>query len=66
MIDRLAAPDEDALVLPEGWARNVHPRRGGLPGDAAPPRPAARRSLAGLIERTRPSLVIADLTALTQ
>jgi hypothetical protein len=39
-------PDEDTLVIPAGWRRILHPRRGGVPGPAIRVDPGAVRRLA--------------------
>ncbi|HEY9330769.1 MAG TPA: DUF4132 domain-containing protein [Streptomyces sp.] len=47
--DPAALPDEDTFVLPAGWQRSLHPRRGGV---ARTPAPAQQRNLAAVEART--------------
>ncbi|KAB2348264.1 DUF4132 domain-containing protein [Actinomadura rudentiformis] len=43
-------PDEDTLVVPNGWRRRIHPRRGGSPGPKITPDPAAEQTVAGFLQ----------------
>ncbi|WP_067824127.1 DUF4132 domain-containing protein [Actinomadura kijaniata] len=48
--------DENTLTLPAGWARGIHPRRGGLPRSRTSARRAARTELADLVAEKQPAL----------
>ncbi|MFI0449242.1 DUF4132 domain-containing protein [Actinomadura sp. 6N118] len=43
-------PDEDTLVIPNGWRRRIHPRRGGSPGPKITPDAVAEQTVAGFLK----------------
>nr|BFE28201.1 hypothetical protein GCM10010200_004520 [Actinomadura rugatobispora] len=46
-------PDEDDLVIPSGWRRRIHPRRGGAPGPKITLDGGAAKTVAAFLEEAR-------------
>ena len=51
--DRAPLPDEDTLVLPSGWSRRLHPRRG-YPSGAGTTRPNPSKAFDKLVKQYAP------------